>query len=112
MVNNNYIPKRGDLVWLNFDPTKGHEQKERKPAVVLSPVEYNQKSSLAIFCPITSVSKKYPYEVEVAGENIKGFVLVDQMKNFDWSKRDIEFISKINTRNLKIIIEKAITLIK
>jgi mRNA interferase MazF len=111
MVKNKYIPERGDLVWLNFDPTKGHEQKGRRPSVVLSPIEYNCKSTLAIFCPITSVSKEYPYEVEIEKNKIEGFALVDQMKNFDWSKRDIEFISRLNKENLKKIIQKAITLI-
>ena len=112
MVKNKYIPKRGDFVWLDFGLAKGHEQKGRRPAITLSPIEYNCKSTLAIFCPITSVSKKYPYEVEIKEDFVEGFVLVDQMRNLDWSKRNIEFISKLDKINLEKITQKAITLIK
>jgi len=112
MVKKRYIPERGDVVWLDFDPAKGHEQNGRRPALILSPVEYNCKSTLAIFCPITSSTKKYPYEVEIKENLVNGFALVDQMRNLDWSKRNIEFISKLSTENLKTITQKAITLIK
>lgn len=61
--NRNYTPEKGDIVWLNFTPQAGHEQKGRRPALVLSPKEYNSKTGLAIFCPITSKIKGYPFEV-------------------------------------------------
>ena len=58
-----YIPDRGDLVWLTFNPQTGHEQSGRRPALVLSPKAYNEKTGLAIFCPVTSQKKGYPFEV-------------------------------------------------
>ena len=107
-----YVPERGDIVWLDFNPTKGHEQKGRRPSVVLSPVEYNDKSNLALFCPITSISKKYPFEVVIKEKEIQGIVLVDQIKSFDWGKRKIEFVCKTNKETFVEIIQKALVLIK
>jgi len=54
VIPDNYIPNRGDVVWINMNPQAGHEQAGRRPAVVLSPYSYNAKVSLAIFSPITN----------------------------------------------------------
>jgi len=72
MVKNNYIPDRGDIVWLNFTPQTGHEQKGKRPAIVLSPLNYNEKVGLAIFCPIISIIKGYPFEVKIKNKKIDG----------------------------------------
>jgi mRNA interferase MazF len=64
----NYIPNRGDIVWLNFTPQAGHEQMGTRPALVLSPERYNKKTGLAVCCPITSNIKGYPFEVVVSGK--------------------------------------------
>lgn len=88
-----YIPQRGDIVWLNFDPQSGHEQKGKRPALVLSPKEYNKKTGLALFCPITSKIKKYPFEVMVEGE-VAGVVLSDQLKILDWRTRKATYVMK------------------
>ena len=83
-----YIPDRGDIVWLEFDPQAGHEQAGHRPAVVLSPRAYNQKSGLALFCPITSRIKGYPFEVVLPpGLTVQGAVLCDQLKSLDWAAR-------------------------
>jgi mRNA interferase MazF len=103
VTKNKYCPKRGDIVWLNFNPQAGHEQMGRRPALVLSPLEYNLKTSLAIFCPITSKEKGYPFEVLIKGKNIKGAVLSDQIKNLDWTIRKAEFIEEIDKLALKEI---------
>lgn len=85
------VPERGDLVWLAFDPQAGHEQAGRWPAVVLSPREYNGKVGLAIFCPITSRAKDYPFEVALPeGSPFHGVVLADQLKSLDWRARRAE----------------------
>jgi mRNA interferase MazF len=97
MVNKKYIPERGDIVWLNFNPQTGHEQKVRRPAIVISPKEYNEKVNLALFCPITSKDKKYPFEVKLKNKRIDGVVLSDQVKSLDWTKRNIEYIGKATT---------------
>ena len=91
---NIYIPDSGDIVWLDFDPQKGREQSKRRPAICLSPKVYNEKSELAIFCPITSVSKGYPFEIEINTSKIKGIVLADQVKSLDYKKRKAKFIEQ------------------
>lgn len=91
-----YIPSRGDIVALDFDPTKGHEQKGHKPAFVISPYAYNEKSSLALFMPITSNQKNYPFEVILPpGLNIHGVILVDQIKCLDWKARKVKFVESL-----------------
>jgi mRNA interferase MazF len=95
MVKESYIPDRGDIVWLNYDPQSGHEQKGKRPAIVLSPIIYNQKIGLALFCPVTSRIKDYPFEVKLRHlKKIEGVVLADQIKNLDWQARNVEFIEK------------------
>jgi mRNA interferase MazF len=82
-------------VWLTFDPQAGHEQGGRRPALILSPREYNAKARLALACPITSQVKGYPFEVAIPpGGNITGVVLADHIKNLDWQARKVTFQAK------------------
>jgi mRNA interferase MazF len=91
-----YFPERGDVVWINLNPQTGHEQSGRRPALVLSPVVYNKKVGLAIFCPITNKVKGYPFEVLIpTGLGVTGAILSDQVKSLDWKARDIELICKL-----------------
>ncbi len=91
-----YVPERGDLVWLTFNPQAGHEQAERRPAVVLSPAAYNGKVGLALFCPITNQVKGYPFEVALPeGLPISGVILADQVKSLDWRARETEKIVEL-----------------
>ena len=101
-----YSPERGDIVWLNFDPQSGHEQKGKRPAVVISPKEYNEKVGLGLFCPITSKIKNYPFEVKIEYEKIDGVILSDQIKNLDWKTREIEFITKLTSEKIDEVISK------
>jgi len=108
-----YIPDRGDIIWLDFDPQTGHEQKGRRPAIVLSPQLYNEKTNLAILCPITSRVKGYPFEVQIKGKKVQGVSLSDQVKNMDWKVRNAEFIEKISktafneiTENIRLLIQE------
>jgi mRNA interferase MazF len=90
-----YVPDAGDLVWLTFDPQAGHEQRGRRPALILSPRTYNAKARLAVACPITSQAKGYPFEVPVAAAGaINGVVLADHVKNLDWQARQVVFEAK------------------
>ena len=90
-----YVPERGDLVWLSFDPQAGHEQAGRRPALVLSPAIYNRRASLALLCPITNQLKGYPFEVKLPdGLPISGALLADQLKSVDWSSRRAQFAAK------------------
>jgi mRNA interferase MazF len=102
-----YIPKRGDVLWLDFNPQTGHEQAGRRPALILSPLAYNQKTSLALVCPITNQIKAYPFEVLIP-ENlpIKGVVLCDQVKSLDWKQRNASFICELPNQDLQLVTAK------
>ncbi len=106
-----YIPDRGDLVWLNFTPQTGHEQRGKRPALVVSPRAYNKKTGLALCCPITSNIKGYPFEVIVKGKKVKGAILSDHLKNLDWKARKARFIEKSRSAILSECLEKISTLI-
>ena len=81
-----YVPDAGDVVWLNFTAHAGHEQAGHRPAVVLSPAAYNDKTSLMICCPMTTQIKNYPFEVAIAGTATSA-VLADRVKSLDWRQR-------------------------
>ena len=81
-----WIPERGDIIWLEFDPQTGHEQAGRRPALVLTPAAYNGKRGMAICCPLSSKIKGYVFEVKVI-ENPPSVVLADQVKSLDWRAR-------------------------
>ena len=111
MVKKQYVPERGDIVWLNFNPQSGHEQSGKRPAVVISPRDYNEKTGLGLFCPITSQIKNYPFEVEIVSKKISGVVLSDQIKSLDWKSRDIKLILKGTTEMVGEIVEKVCVLL-
>jgi len=96
----NYIPKRGDIVWLNFNPQSGHEQGGKRPAFVISKYEYNKITGLMICCPITSKIKGYPFEVELTNLSIKGVVLSDQVKCLDYKARNVKFECEVTNKSL------------
>lgn len=106
-----YIPERGDIVWINFSPHRGHEQGGRRPAVVLSKNAYNKRTGLAILCPITSRVKGYPFEVAVHTKSIDGVALADQIKSLDLASRGTEFIAHLDPQTLNEIAEIAKELI-
>ena len=102
-----YTPDRGDIVWVSFTPQVGHEQAGRHPALVLSPATYNAKVGLAIFCPITSQIKNYPFEVLIPDNpEISGAILSDQLKSLDWKIRQAEFICKLPASALAEVLQK------
>jgi mRNA interferase MazF len=102
-----YVPDAGDLVWLTFDPQTGHEQRGRRPALILSPRAYNSKARLAIACPITSQVKGYPFEVPLpSGGKISGVVLADHVKNLDWQARQVVFEAKASVDLLTDVRER------
>ena len=91
-----YVPDRGDVVWLEFNPQAGHEQSGRRPALVISPRAYNEKVGLALFCPITSQVKGYPFEVVLPqGLKVTGAILSDQIKSLDWRAREAKRVTSV-----------------
>lgn len=110
--NKGFIPKRGHIVWIDFDPQSGHEQAGRRPALVVSPAAYNEKIGLSLMCPITSQVKGYPFEVEIPkGLNISGVILADQIKNLDWKSREAEFACDAPPAVVNLVLEKLSTLL-
>jgi len=88
MKTRKYVPDRGDIVWLQFNPQAGHEQAGHRPALVLSPATYNRASGLMLCCPMTSHKKGYPFEVVVSHDPHRtSVVLADQVKSLDWNTR-------------------------
>jgi mRNA interferase MazF len=107
-----YIPGCGDLVWITLNPQAGHEQAGRRPAVVLSPKSYNSKTGLAIFCPVTSQVKGYPFEVLLPeGLPVAGAILSDQVKRLDWRVRNAELICPLPEEIVSEVLQKLNTLL-
>ena len=107
-----YIPDRGDIVWVTFNPQAGHEQAGRRPALILSPGAYNGRTGLAVMCPITNQVKNYPFEVKIpAGLPISGVILSDQVKSLNWQVRQAEFACTLPTVALHEVLQKLSTLI-
>lgn len=112
MVEPSYVPGRGDIVWLTFTPQVGHEQAGRRPALVVSPRDYNDKTSLALLYPITSKVKGYPFEVTLPAKgNITGVVLSDQIKSLDWRARRAEFAAQVPERIVAEVLDKLTVLL-
>ena len=91
-----YVPDRGDVVWLDFNPVRGHEQGGRRPALLISSEKYNAKAGLALVCPITSQIKGYPFEVEFKTKAVQGVILADQIRGIDWVQRGAEKIGVVS----------------
>lgn len=111
MVGKKYVPKRGDIVWLDFSPTEGHEQGGRRPSLVLSPEPYNDLIGLAIVCPITQKSKGYNFEVAISVGKIQGVVLSDHVKSVAYKERKIKYIGQISEKILEEVVQKIIAVI-
>jgi mRNA interferase MazF len=102
-----FVPDAGDLVWLTFDPRAGHEQAGRRPALVLSPRSYNQKSGLALVCPVTNQLKGYPFEVPLPpGCGVSGAILADYLKSLDWNSPRATKIGRIPLPTLHEVLAK------
>lgn len=102
-----FVPDAGDLVWFTFDPQAGHEQAGRRPALVLSPKAYNQRSGLALACPITTHVKGYPFEVPVPdGCGLQGVILSDHVKSLDWKARRAVRITRVPAGTLTEVLAR------
>jgi len=95
-----YIPQKGDIVTLDFDPQAGHEQKGRRPALIVSNKTFNSHLGLAFACPITSKKRDFPFHIKVDTKNISGFIMCEQLKSIDYNSRKIKFIEKIESELL------------
>lgn len=90
-----YIPQKGDFIALTFDPQSGHEQKGRRPALVVSNTLFNRHTGLVLVCPITSTDRRIPFHIQITeGSDLTGFVMVEQVKSVDYAARKAKFIEK------------------
>jgi len=108
-----YYPNAGDFIWIDLDPTKGHEQRGRRPVLVLSPQLYNSRSGLCVACPITNQVKGYPFEVPIRSvPAVTGVVLADQPRSLSWPERRVELIGHAGADLLDEVREKIAALIE
>ena len=113
MKGSPYAPARGDIVWLQFTPQAGHQQSGRRPAVIVSPKEYNVKVGLCLCCPITSRVKGYPFELALPPDTgISGAVLCDQVKSLDWKARNARLAASLPVSLVREIQARIMALIQ
>ena len=90
-----YVPEKGDLVILTFDPQAGHEQKGRRPALIVSNGLFNKHTGFAIACPITNTDRKIPFHVQIpSSSSLTGFVMADQVKSIGYRHRQVKYVER------------------
>lgn len=94
-------PDRGQVIWLDFDPQSGREIMKRRPALVLTPKLYNQKTSLCVVCPISSQVKGYRMEVPITVKRKQGVIKADQVKSLDWRVRNATYIQTASVETVE-----------
>ena len=95
------IPEKGDFIAVSFDPQPGHEQKGRRPALVVSNTPFNERTGLAIVCPVTSKDREFPFHVAIPNHpQIAGFVMVEQVKSIDYRARKARQIGRASEEML------------
>jgi len=103
-----YVPRKGDFVAFTFDPQSGHEQRGRRPALVLSNDLFNRHTGLCIACPITNTRRDYPFHVPISeGQEVTGFVMIEQVKSIDFRARKAKRIGKAP----ESVLEEALSLL-
>ena len=112
MVKETYTPDQGDIVYFNFSPSKGREQKGIRPGVVVSRAFLNRPSGMALICPITSKQKFYPFEVIIEVETISGVALIDQVRAIDFNARQFRFVCRATELTMDEIKSKFLTLVQ
>lgn len=96
-----YVPEKGDFIFLSFSPQAGHEQRGRRPALVISNTLFNEKTGMIIACPLTNTNRKHPLHVPVPKQsNLTGFVMVEQVKSLDYHSRQAQFAEKADQQTL------------
>ncbi len=101
-----YIPQERDIVYIDFSPIKGHEQKGERPAIVISSKIFNQFTNMAIVCPITTNTKSFPTHYELSGlKKIRGSVLCEHIRSIDYNERNIEFIERCSDEEFNNVLE-------
>jgi mRNA interferase MazF len=90
-----YVPKQGDIIWITLDPQLGHEQKGRRPGLVVSNDYFTKMTGLIVLCPITKTDNGFPLHLKLSGYNTYGFIMVEYVKSMDYNERDVEYIEAL-----------------
>lgn len=96
-----YVPHQGDFITVNFDPRSGHEQRGRRPALVISNDLFNRRTGLCIGCPVTNTRRDFPFHVAITGQEITGFIMVEQVKSIDYRSREAKRIGRASAAVLQ-----------
>ncbi len=100
-----YVPQKGDFVTVTFDPQSGHEQRGRRPALIVSNTLFNRHTGLAIVCPLTNTDRNFPFHVAVVNDpKVTGFVMVEQVKSIDFRARKAMRIGRASDRVLEEVL--------
>lgn len=99
-----YIPKKGDLVILTFDPLAGQEQQGRRPALIISNETFNKGVGLAIACPITNTDRNFPFHVAVNNDKLTGFIMTEQVKSIDFRARKVKLVAEVDENVLSNVL--------
>lgn len=112
-MKSNYIPDRGDIVWIDIETAEVESNKKlRKIVLVISPKVYNEKTGLGIVCPMKGKAKGYPFEVLIpSGLKVSGIILADQIKSINWKIRRPEYICKLPNEKVTEVLSKTLTLL-
>jgi len=103
-----YVPQKGDFVYVSFDPQSGHEQKGRRPALVISKSEFNERTGMAFVCPVTNRDRHFPFHVPVGDTaDITGYVMVEQIRSIDYIAREAKAIGKAS----EVVLEEVLSLL-
>ena len=105
MVKTSYIPKKGDLVVLAFDPQSGHEQKGRRPALIVSNYLFNKHTGLAVACPITNTDRNFPFHVALDDDSsLTGYIMAEQVKSIDYKTRKVQYVEDASQETLHTVL--------
>lgn len=100
-VEKKYIPKKGDIVWIDFDPAAGKEIQKRRPGLVVSRYEFNRKTMFAVICPITSTIKNIPTRYTLPDDiETHGQVVISQLKYLDFTERKLSQIEHLPLKDM------------
>jgi len=89
-----YVPRRGDFIWLSFDPQAGHEQMGNRPALVVSHDRFNSNMGFAFVCPISNTQRQNPFYIQIpTGNPVTGVIMADQLRSLDFRARKAQFIA-------------------
>jgi mRNA interferase MazF len=106
-----YVPERGDLAWINFDPQVEREQAKNRPALVLTGSDFNAATGLLVVCPITRTERPWRTRVPLVGTTTTGAIMIEQVRSVDWMARGAAFIERVPLLLLDDVKSRIVTML-